>query len=191
MRKLSVVFLVVVLAGVVFFATSGRFLIVDHPERADVIVVLAGETDRRPARGLQLLADGYAPKMLLDVPSAAKVYDATVLQLAQSYLQGLPQKGAVAICPVIGLSTKTESHDVARCLKSTGTHRILLVTSDYHTRRARSTFAHELPAYQFSVAAAYDPQQFGGSWWEHRQWAKLNYDEWIRLVWWELIDRWR
>ncbi len=63
-----------------------------------------------------------------------------------------------------------------------------MVTSDYHTRRALSIFRHELPQYQFSVAAAHDPQQFGISWWKHRQWAKLNFDEWIRAVWWYGVD---
>ena len=68
---------------------------------------------------------------------------------------------------------------------------MLVVTSDYHTRRALSTFRHEVPDMQISVAAATDQQQFGGSWWRHRQWAKLNFDEWLRLVWWEAVDRWR
>jgi len=33
--------------------------------------------------------------------------------------------------------------------------------------------------------------QFGGKWWKHRQWAKVNFDEWLRLVWWQAVDRWR
>ena len=69
--------------------------------------------------------------------------------------------------------------------------RILIVTSDYHTRRALSIFRHELPGRSFSVAAAYDPAEFGTLWWTHRQWAKILFDEWIRLVWWNAVDRWR
>jgi hypothetical protein len=41
------------------------------------------------------------------------------------------------------------------------------------------------------VAAAYDPNEFGVQWWRHRQWAKVDFDEWLRLIWWELVDRWR
>jgi len=48
-----------------------------------------------------------------------------------------------------------------------------------------------LPNHEFSVAAASDPAQFGGQWWKHRQWAKVNFDEWLRLVWWQAVDRWR
>jgi len=173
------------------FSTSGKFLIINRPQHADAIVVLAGETDRRPALGLQLLQRGYAPRMVLDVPATGKIYQWNMLQLAQQYVHELPQAQSVIICPIYGLSTKAEAQDVSQCLKNLGVHSVLVVTSDYHTRRALSTFRRELPGMQISVAAATDPQQFGGSWWQHRQWAKLNFDEWLRLVWWQAVDRWR
>ena len=191
MKKLRAVLITLIALTLLLFSTSGRFLIVNRPERADVIVVLAGETDRRPALGLQLLREKYAPKMLLDVPANAKLYQWDMLQLGQEYVRGLPETQSVTICPIYGLSTKTEAQDVSRCLNSLGAHSVLVVTSDYHTRRALSAFKHELRGMQISVAAATDPQQFGGSWWKHRQWAKLNFDEWLRLVWWEAVDRWR
>ena len=190
MRKLPVAVLIVCLGASLLLATSGGFLVVNDPQHADVIVVLAGETDKRPARGLELLGGGYAPRIQLDVPATGEVFGQSMLEIAQAYVQKQPQRAAITICPIVGLSTKTESHDVARCLANSGTKSILLVTSDYHTRRARSIFHHELPGYRISVAAATDPQQFGEAWWKHRQWAKLNFDEWLRLVWWESVDRW-
>lgn len=171
--------------------TSGNFLVVNDPQRADVIVVLAGETNWRPARALQLLSQGYAPKMMLDVPTNAIIYNQNTLVIARQYVQTLARKDAISICSIVGLSTKAEAKDVARCLQGSGARRILVVTSDYHTRRARSTFEHELRGYQVSIAAAFDSQQFGVPWWYHRQWAKMNLDEWLRLMWWELVDRWR
>ena len=65
------------------------------------------------------------------------------------------------------------------------------VTSDFHTRRALSIFTSEVPSHTYSVAAAYDPREFGVQWWRRREWAKTNFYEWMRLGWWELIDRWR
>ena|SRR5438874_1063676 len=191
MKKLRTVLIVLIALALFLFSTSGHFLIVNRPQHADAIVVLAGETDRRPALGLQLLQQGYAPRMILDVPANAKIYDETMLQISQQYVRELPQAQSVIICPIYGLSTKAESQDVSQCLRTLGIHSILVVTSDYHTRRALSTFRHELPGIQISVAAATDPQQFGGAWWQHRQWAKLNFDEWLRLVWWHVVDRWR
>jgi DUF218 domain len=191
MKKIRAVLIIVIALALLLFSTSGEFLIVNQPEHADVIVVLAGETNQRPALGLKLLREGYAPRMLLDVPAMAKVYQWDMLQLGQQYVRGLPESNSVTVCPIYGLSTKTEAQDVSRCLSPLGVHNVLVVSSDYHTRRAVSTFKHELGGMQISIAAATDPQQFGGSWWKHRQWAKLNFDEWLRLVWWEAIDRWR
>ena len=45
---------------------AASFLVVDEPRRSDVIVVLAGETDRRPARALELLQQGHTAKQVLD-----------------------------------------------------------------------------------------------------------------------------
>jgi DUF218 domain len=191
MKKLWLAIAIVWVCCMFFAATSGGFLVIDAPQPSDAIVVLAGETDRRPQRSLELLSQHFAPRILLDVPAEAKVYGVSMLDLANEYIDRLPARNAVAICPITGLSTKTEAHDVARCLQRQGMHKILLVTSDYHTRRALSTLRHELPGYQFSIAAAYDSEQFGSRWWEHRQWAKLNIGEWFRLVWWQTVDRWR
>jgi hypothetical protein len=176
---------------VTFGANAGRMLLVDDPQPADVIVVLAGETDRRPSRGLQLLGQGRAPRMLLDVPSAAKIYDFTQVELAEKYIQRLPHAESIRVCPIEGLSTRDESHNVERCLAREQSTRILIVTSEFHTRRALSIFRHEIPGKSFSVAAAYNVTQFGAHWWTHREWAKTCFDEWLRLLWWTAVDRWR
>lgn len=190
MQKLRAVVVVVGIGALLFFLTSGGFLVVNNPQHADVIVVLAGEAEKRPARGLELLSQGYAPRMVLDVPAEAEFFGQAELDIARSYVQNLPERDSVSICPIRGLSTKAESNDVKSCLANSGVHSVLVVTSDYHTRRARSTFQHAFPGYPISVAAATDPIQFGRRWWQNRQWAKLNFDEWLRLVWWEGVDRW-
>lgn len=191
MKKHWIILLLLVLLVLAFVATSGAFLVIDSPQPSDVIVVLAGETDRRPERALELLDQHLAPRALVDVPAEAKIYGVSVLQLAKQYFDHLPQKDSLNICPITGLSTKTESQDVALCLQQWHIHTVLVVTSDYHTRRAVSIFRHDLPQYQYSIAAAYDPEQFGTRWWQHRQWAKQNVGEWFRLFWWECVDRWR
>lgn len=173
-----------------FAAKAGTILVVDDPRPSDVIVVLAGETDRRPARALELLDQGYAGRVLLDVPAAARVYDSTIVQLAEAFISRRPEAGKVGICPIQGLSTREESHDVEKCLSTETGSRILIVTSDYHCRRALSIFGHELRGKSFSVAAAHDETQFGIRWWTHRQWAKTFVDEWLRLFWWSAIERW-
>jgi DUF218 domain len=170
---------------------AGSFLVVDEPRPSDIIVVLAGETDRRPARALELLAQGYGRRIVLDVPADAKLYEFTQLQLAQKYIQDLPQGGSISVCPIDGLSTKDESKDAEKCIARQGGKSVLIVTSDFHTRRALSVFRREVPGYEYSVAASRNDSSFGVKWWTHRQWAKIFFDEWLRMIWWKMIDQWR
>lgn len=170
---------------------AGRFLIVDAPHPADVILVLAGETDRRPQRALQLLAQGYGRRIVLDVPASAKLYEFTQVDLARKYIQDLPQAALLSICAIDGLSTKEESKDAEKCLQREGAKSVLIVTSDFHTRRALEVFRREIPGHEYSVAASRNDQEFGARWWTHRQWAKTFVDEWLRLIWWQAIDQWR
>jgi hypothetical protein len=176
---------------VVLAAKAGSFLIVDAPRPSDVILVLAGETDRRPQRALELLAQGYGRRVVLDVPTNAKLYEFTEIQLAQKYVQDLPQGALVIVCPIDGLSTKDESKDAEKCLAREGGKSVLIVTSDFHTRRALTIFQREVSRYEYSVAASRDAEQFGAKWWTHRQWAKTLVNEWVRLIWWKMVDRWR
>jgi hypothetical protein len=191
MRRVLILLGVLLALLLFFFLTSGSFLVVSNPQPADAIVVLAGETDRRPALGLDLLSRGLAPRMLLDVSADSKIFGQSLLEISQQYVRNLPLAQSVSVCPISGLSTRDEARDAAQCVAKVGARRVLVVTSDYHTLRSLSTFRHELPGCQISVAGAVDPQQFGAAWWRHRQWAKLNLDEWLRLMWWEAVDRWR
>lgn len=191
MRTLRWLLAAVLTFSLLFVLTSGSFLVVNDPQSSDIILVLAGESDHRPARALELLSQHLAPRVLLDVPANAKIYDRTELELAREYIDRLPDRNSIDICPTPGLSTEAEAGDVAKCLQPMQVQKVLLVTSDFHTRRALSTFSRKLPRCRFSVAASYDQSQFGSKWWQHRQWAKLNVSEWFRLVWWECVDRWR
>jgi len=186
---LAIVLLAVLFA--VFAADAGRMLVVDAPQRSDVILVLAGETDRRPARAMELLEQGYGRRVVIDVPAAEKIYGSSEIQIAEKYVQNLRQAASVSVCPIAGLSTRDEAHEAEKCLAREDGSRILIVTSEFHTRRALGIFRHEVHGKFFSVAAAHDDTQFGTRWWTHRQWAKTCVDEWLRLVWWTGVDRWR
>jgi uncharacterized SAM-binding protein YcdF (DUF218 family) len=77
------------------------------------------------------------------------------------------------------------------CLAGIDSRRVLIVTSDFDSRRVLSIFRHRLPTDEFSVAAARDQEQFGVHWWTRRQWAKTFLDEWLRLIRWKAVDQWR
>ena len=98
MLKVRIALIVLLSVALLFSLTSGGFLVVNNPQRADVIVVLAGETYRRPNRGVELLSQGYAARMLLDVPAVEMVYGHNAVDLARDYIRQLPQSQLVAVC---------------------------------------------------------------------------------------------
>ena len=53
-------FLAVLIIVLVAASQAAHFLVLDEPQPSDAIVVLAGETNLRPARALELLRQGVA-----------------------------------------------------------------------------------------------------------------------------------
>jgi hypothetical protein len=193
--KLLVAVMIIVLLGTFAILRSGKFLVVDHPERSDVIVVLAGDDhDRRYWRGIELLRAGYGRQMQLDVP-AGELYGHTYAEQAADFVtqSAGDVESQVRICIIENDSTVQEASDIARCLVRVypAARSVLLVTSDFHTRRASSILRSRLPQYRWSVAAVRDPSRFGESWWRQREWAKTYIYEWEKLVWWDLFESWR
>jgi len=191
MRKIAL--LAIVVALIAFALNAGRILVVRDLRHADAIVVLVGETDRRPALALDLLRQGYAPRVLLDASPDVRLYHWTAAEIAELYIHTLPSElaASVSVCRESALSTMDEARQARRCLYAVGARSVLVVTSEYHTRRALSMFRHAFPGRPIGVAGAVEPDQFGVRWWRHRQWAKMTLSEWTRLLWWECVDRWR
>jgi len=180
--------------AIVFVLRSATFLIVNRPQSSDAIVVLAGDSgDQRYWRGIELLHSGYAHQMLVDARADQIIWGHTPADYADAFVKATdsdpPER--IQVCAIRADSTAGEMADVAGCLQSLHPHSVLIVTSDYHTRRALSIAQHVMPQYQWSTAATWNSAEFGGHWWLHRTWAKTNLLEWQRLLWWELVDRWR
>lgn len=188
------ILLAFLLLFVIFATFAGRVLISDHPEKSDVIVVLAGDSqNQRYQRGMELLRAGYGSHLFLDASSDSSYFGHTPAEYADAFLKQDAKDLAaqVSVCPFEDDSTDTETQYVAKCLKPLNPAKVLLVTSDWHTARARSIFRHRLPQYRWSAAAAHDDRLFGVSWWNHREWAKTTFQEWLKVIWWNSVDRWR
>src|ERR1700719_500697 len=107
-RKKRALLVTVAVLGLVtgFAVNAGRMLVIDEPRTSDVILVLVGETEHRPARALQLLGEGYTRKIVIDVPAEGHIYEFSPLELARRYAEDLSQKASINICPIEGLSTR-------------------------------------------------------------------------------------
>ena len=194
-RSIKRYVLYLLLVATVFFALfAGRLLVRDRPERSDVIVVLAGDSqNERYHRGMELLRSGYGNHLFLDAQSDSTYFGHSPVEYADAFLKqdAGDISAKVSVCPFEEDSTLTETGFVAKCLESLHARSALLVTSDFHTRRALSVFTHRLPQYHWSVAAAHDLRVFDTRWWRQREWAKTTFLEWLKVIWWNAIDRWR
>ena len=136
---------------------------------------------------------GYGKQVFLDENTDLRVYGFVRAQLAEEFVAHISGSaaGKVYVCPIRGDSMFEEAAHVDKCVSQYGARSVLLVTSDYHTRRALATFKRILPRYHWSVAASEDSAEFGKNWWEHREWAKRTVTEWSEFIWWEGVDQWR
>ena len=191
MSKRIVVLVVLAVLAVFGFRHAGSFLVVNAPERADLIVVLGGgNNDLRYWNGVRLMNEGWAPRLLLDVFAKGETFGHSDIELARDFIHRTTP-GQSSVCPVIINSTYGEAQHIADCLRGTGVKSILVVTSNYHTRRAFAILKKRLPQYHISIYAASDPYYFGEHWWQTREWAKTTLSEWQRYIWWLCVDRWR
>src|SRR5580704_16112589 len=108
------VFLLIV--GLLLASRAAHFLVIDNPQKSDAMVVLAGETIVRPARGLELLRQGMAPRLFFDAETG-RIFNSHLTDIVQQYIADQPDANKLALCPIEGHSTVTETSDVARCLQ--------------------------------------------------------------------------
>jgi len=172
---------------------SGRYLVVDQPQRSDLMVILMGdENDTRFLHGLELLRAGYTRDLVLDATKWV-IYGRHNDDLAREYLQKVAPdvKDRLHVCSFKGNSTLLELQEIRPCLHQINPQAktALLVTSSFHTRRAVSIARVALPEYQWSVAGAED-RHYGQAWWTNREWAKTFLTETQKTAWWQLCERW-
>jgi uncharacterized SAM-binding protein YcdF (DUF218 family) len=159
---------------------AGEFWIVDDaPESSDVIIVLSGDNYDavRAARAAALFRAGMAPHVVATGRSLRSYATTTDLMKRDLVDHGVP---AAAIIPLTHRAddTREEAVAVSEFVHSRGWKKILLVTSNYHTRRSEYIYERTLPpGTQLRVISApdieYDPQ----GWWRTREGLKIFFQE--------------
>ena len=186
-RILATVLLAVLVLGLIFhsavLAGLGSYLVkADAPEKADIALVLAGDAEgNRILAAAQLVRRGYVSKILVSGPSGIYGLHECDLAIPFAVKAGYPESYFLHF-ENDARSTKDEARDATARLHQLGAHKILLVTSDYHTRRAGKIFRAAAPDLQFVVVAAPDTNFTPGGWWHNRQGEKTAFTEWVKTV---------
>jgi uncharacterized SAM-binding protein YcdF (DUF218 family) len=158
---------------------AGGFLIVDdEPRASDAILVLGDDYDAdAAARAAELFKAGWAPRMVAS-GRYMRPY-ATEAELTQHDLidRGVPAT-AIVRCAYRGTGTREEFRELAEFLGSHGWKKMLVVTANYRTRRARYVLQRSLPeGSEVRMVAARDPDYDPKDWWIHRASAKNFFRE--------------
>ena len=150
-----------------WLAASGAFLVrLDEPFAADIIVVLAGDyTGGRITRGAELAAQGLAPHVLVSSPPAG-IYGILECQLAITYVERLGHSRQRFEClHHQGTRTTDEAAIVVAELARRGVRRFMVVTTDYHTRRAGLVYRALARNMQLRVIGVASPDFHATGWW--------------------------
>ena len=187
LRILALVLAIAIVLGLVFYKTVlaglGSYLVqAETAQKADIALVLAGDSaGNRILAAAQLARRGYVPRVLVSGPSGLYGLYECDLAIPFAVKAGYPESYFVHF-ENDARSTKEEARDAVARLRQLGMHKVLLVTSDYHTRRAGKIFRSAGPDLQFIVVAAPDPSFTANGWWHSRQGEKIAFIEWIKTV---------
>lgn len=166
----------------ILVAAAEYLIKTDAPQKADVIVVLGGDgSGARILRGCKLLADGFADQLW--VSGSISFYGRSEGDLAIEYAasKACPASKMIALRNAVD-STRDEAIAIGKMLHERGCRRYLLVTSNFHTRRAGRTFREFSPDLEAIVIAAEDEEFPVDRWWQLRHARKTFFYEWIKTL---------
>ena len=179
--------LVVFLTHTLWLSAAGYALVHDDgPAKADIAVVLAGDSyGHRILKAGELVRAGYVPLVLVSGPPGNYGYYECDLAIPFAVRRGFPAEWFAGLTHE-GLSTRTEGLAILRELRRRNVKSFLLVTSDYHSARARRIFLADERAMgggpPFRVVTCRDEFFRADSWWRSRQGQKIAFMEWSKTV---------
>jgi uncharacterized SAM-binding protein YcdF (DUF218 family) len=160
----------------------GESLVVSDPlQHADLIYVLAGDFwGSRVLLGANLGAEGWAPRVIL---SGGPYQGACACDLSVDFAvhHGYPRSLFMPL-PMEAQSTVEEAQAMGPIFQRLGARRIILVTSNFHSRRAAEVFRLYLPEFDFEIEASperdFDPR----AWWKIPQQRRLFWSEYRKIA---------
>ncbi len=153
-----------------------------EPHKADIALVLGGDRfGDRILKGAQLASSGYVPKVWVSGPSGNYGLYECELAIAFAVRHGFPE--SLFLCGRNDTrSTREEAAVILPQLRRLGVKSLLLITSDYHTRRAGSLFRAAAPDLQIGVVGSRDAEFQIDRWWEFREGRKTILLEWAKTI---------
>jgi uncharacterized SAM-binding protein YcdF (DUF218 family) len=153
----------------------------DAPQKSDAVIALAGDDfGYRVLTAGRLIKEGWASYALISgTPYLFENHAEIAIAYAQS--KGFPRS---YFRPFEGtmVSTRDETQKIAQWLRQQNLHKILLVTSNYHTSRATYLMKTAAPWLEIRTIAAPDPYFTPDGWWKTRGGKRAFLMEWSKTL---------
>jgi len=159
---------------------AGESWVVDEPAaQSDALIVLGDDNYAadRAFHAAELYREGVAPVVVASGRMLRQNFSISDVMEHDLESFGVPAKSVVKLSHR-AQNTRDEAAEVARLIQARGWKRVLVVTSNYHARRARFIYERSLPAsVTLRVSGARDSEFDPSGWWQSRQGQKLFFSE--------------
>lgn len=176
-------FVILAITHSVWMGWMGAWLVhSDPPFHADIIVALAGDAyGHRVLKAAELVKSGFASQVLVSGPPG--FYDMHECDLAIPYVvrHGYPSAWFIP-APHNGHSTEEEGRALLTELIKRHAHRVIVVTTDYHSARALRVLHKTWPGIEIRMVTAPDDFFSANGWWHNREGRKIFLLEWTKTV---------
>ena len=155
---------------------AGQFWVVDEPTAPSDALIVLGDDNYAADRAFHA-AELYREKVAPVVVASGRMLrrNVSIADVMERDLEsfGVPAASIVKLTHSAE-NTREEAVEAARLIRMRGWKRVLVVTSNYHARRARFIFERVLPAnVTLRVSGARDSEFDPSNWWQTRQGQKL------------------
>ncbi len=183
-RKIvGLILVILLLALFILVWQAGNFLVINQaPQKADVIIILGGDTGIRVEQGVELYQKGYADAIIV---SGGQLYH----QLTQA--EAMKEHAVALGVPVkaVFMEPKAEStYDNALYSKQIMMQQnftsAIVVTSNYHTRRSKFIFDKVFRDTNITLTycAAPEPNFVPERWWANNKSIMFTLTEYIKFL---------
>ncbi len=178
----------------------GNFLVVsDSLDKADVIEVLSAQTVLYQ-KAAELLSQGWAPRIVITKGvnphrvEQLKLYGISELESyekAAAILRFLKiPESEIEIIDGYNKSTADEARKLRRYMLDQGLKRLIVVTSNFHTRRSRLLFRRVFKGTDITIVVQAAPPDYEfepEKWWTRRRDSKTLLWEYQKLIFYALL----
>jgi uncharacterized SAM-binding protein YcdF (DUF218 family) len=157
---------------------GGALVTAGPPVKADAALVLAGDPrGNRIKTAAELVRLGYVPKVLVSGPSEWYGLNEADLAIRFATAHEYPREWFEPLI-IQALSTDDEARALVSAVEKRGIRKLLIVTSDFHTRRAGRVYRRTIPSsIEFRMVAAPDKYFVPDGWWRNREGRKTVFFE--------------